>query len=150
MVNWQEERCNSVAWIYGQLAGEGCNSVAWMYDRLTPLTWAEMSLCNWLSLWVHPVYKIQSLLSIVIIFIGNCCHFATVHLHDYIHFTIYHLELHFWCSEAQAISAISPKACTLKLKLLHNTKRQTKWSGHLKMIDPPENLYTWKTFYPRG
>ena len=28
--------CNSVAWIYGQLAGERCNGVAWIYDRLTP------------------------------------------------------------------------------------------------------------------
>ena len=70
----------------------------------------------------------------------NCCHFATDHLHDYIHFTIYHLQLHFWCSEAQAISAISPKTCTLKLQLLHNTKRWTNWSGHVKMIDPPREL----------
>ena len=26
-------------------------------------------------------------------------------------------------------SAISPKTCTLKLQLLHNTERPTKWSG---------------------
>ena len=40
---------------------------------------------------------------------------------------------------------------TLKLQLLHNTKRPTKWSGHVKMIDPPpENFYIRKTFYPRG
>ena len=109
-----------------------------------------LSFCNWPSLWVHPVYKIQSLFSIIIIFIGNCCHFATDHLHDYIHFTIYHLELHFQCSEGQAISVISPKTCTLKLQLLHNTKRPTKWSGHVKMTDPPENFYIQKTFYPRG
>ena len=78
--------------------------------------------------------------SIVVIFIGNCHHFTTDHLHDYIHFTIYCLEPHFQCSEAQAISAISPKTCTLKLQLLHNTKRPTKWSGHAKIIDPPGEL----------
>ena len=73
-----------------------------------------------------------------------CCHIATDHLHDYIHFTIYSLQLHFWCSEAQAIAVISPKTCTLKLQLLHNMKRPTKWSGHVKMIDPPENFYIQK------
>ena len=82
--------------------------------------------------------------------VGNCCHFATDHLHHYIHFTIYHLQLHFQCSEAQTISAISPKTCTLKLQLLHNMKRPTKWSGHVKMIDLPENFYIQKTFYLRG
>ena len=82
--------------------------------------------------------------------VSNCHHIATDHLHDYIHFTIYCLELHFQCSEAQEISAISPKTCTLKLQLFHNTKRPTKWSGHVKMIDPLENFYIWKTFYPIG
>ena len=38
-----------------------------------------------------------------------CCHFATDHIPGYIHFTIYHHQLHLQCSEAQAISAISPK-----------------------------------------
>ena len=38
-----------------------------------------------------------------------CCHFAPDHIPDYIHFTIYHHQLHFQCSEAQASSAISPK-----------------------------------------
>ena len=35
-----------------------------------------------------------------------------------------------------------PKTCTLNLQLLHNTKRPRKWSGHMKMIDPPNrNFY---------
>ena len=38
-----------------------------------------------------------------------CCHFATDHMPDYIHFTIDSHQLHFQCSKAQAISAISPK-----------------------------------------
>ena len=80
--------------------------------------------------------------------VDNCCHFATDHLHDYIHFTIYHLQLHFWCP--LGAQAISLKTCTLKLQLLHNTKRLTKWSAHVKMIDPPENFYIRKTFYQRG
>ena len=88
--------------------------------------------------------------SIIIIFIFNCHHFATDRLHEYIQFTVYHLEVHFQCSDAQAICAISHKTYTLKLQLLHNTKRPTKWSGHVKMIDPLENFYIWKTFYPRG
>ena len=33
-----------------------------------------------------------------------------------------------------------PKTCTLNLQLLHNTKRPTKWSAHMKMIDPPREL----------
>ena len=33
-----------------------------------------------------------------------------------------------------------PKTCTLNLQLLHNTKRPTKWSGHMKMIEPPREL----------
>ena len=33
-----------------------------------------------------------------------------------------------------------PKTWTLNLQLLHNTKRPTKWSGHMKMIDPPREL----------
>ena len=33
-----------------------------------------------------------------------------------------------------------PKTCTLNLQLLHNTKRTTKWSGYMKMIDPPREL----------
>ena len=51
----------------------------------------------------------------------NCPHFATDHLHDYIQFTIYHLEVHFQCCDTQEISVISSKTCTLKLQLLHNT-----------------------------
>ena len=86
--------------------------------------------------------------SIMIIFICICHHVATDHLHDYIHFTIYYLELHFWCSEAHAISAISPKTCTLKLQLLHNTKTPTKWSGHVKMINPPRELLHTKDLLP--
>ena len=34
-----------------------------------------------------------------------------------------------------------PKTCTLNLQLLHNTKRPTKWSGHMKMIDLQEDFY---------
>ena len=30
------ERCNREAWFYGQLAVERCNGVAWIYDGLTP------------------------------------------------------------------------------------------------------------------
>ena len=79
--------------------------------------------------------------------VGNC-HFATGCLHDYSHFTIYHIQLHVWCSEAQAISAISPKTCTLKLQLLHNMKWPTKWSGHVKMIDPPQEILPTKDLLP--
>ena len=32
------------------------------------------------------------------------------------------------------------KTCTLKLQLLHKTKRPTKWSGHVKMNDHPREL----------
>ena len=74
----------------------------------------------------------------------NCHHFATDCLHDYIQFTIYCLEVNFQCCDAQEISAISPKTCTLKLQLLHNTKRPTKWSGHVKMIDPPKRTSTYE------
>ena len=82
--------------------------------------------------------------------LGNCCHFATGCLHDYIHFTIYHLQLHVQCSEAQVISAISPKTCTQKLQLWHNMKRPTKWSGHVKMIDPPGNSTYERPFTQEG
>ena len=77
-----------------------------------------------------------------------CCHFATDHMHDYIHFTIDSHQLHFQCSKAQAIAAISPKTWTQKLQLLHSTKRPTGWSTHVNIIDPP-NCYIQKTFYPR-
>ena len=79
----------------------------------------------------------------------NCCQFVTDHLHDYNQFTIYHLEVHFQCCDAQEISAISPKTCTLKLQLLHNTKRLTKWSGQVKMIDPPRELLHMKDLLPK-
>ena len=82
--------------------------------------------------------------------VGNCCHFATGHLHDYIHFTMYHIQLHVQCSEVQAISAVSPKTCTLKLQLLHNMKRPTKWSGHVKMIDLPGNSTYERPFTREG
>ena len=71
----------------------------------------------------------------------NCHHFATDHLYDYIQFTIYCLQIHFQCCDAQEISPISPKTCILKLQLFHNTKRPTKLSEHVKMIDPPRNFY---------
>ena len=82
----------------------------------------------------------------------NCCHFATDHLHKYVQFTIYHLEVsrvHLQCCEAQPISAVSPKTCTLKLQLLHNTERLTKRSGHGKMIDPPGELLHTKDLLPK-
>ena len=82
--------------------------------------------------------------------VGNYCHFGTDCLHDYIHFTIYCLHLHFQCSEAQAISAISPKTCTLKLQLLHNMKRPTKWSGHVKIIDPQKTSTYKRPFTQEG
>ena len=82
--------------------------------------------------------------------LGNCCHFSTGSLHGYIHFTIYHLQLHVQCSEAQATSAISPKTCTQKLQLWHNTKRPTKWSGHVKMIDPLGNSTYKRPFTQEG
>ena len=37
-----------------------------------------------------------------------------------------------------------PKTCTLNLQLLHNTKRPTKWSGHVKKIDPPKRTSTYE------
>ena len=43
-----------------------------------------------------------------------------------------------------------PKHKLKSSSLLHNTKRPTEWSGHVKMIDPPENCYIQKTFHPRG
>ena len=83
-----------------------------------------------------PIYSYPSINNLVyyytkvlLSFMCNCHHFATDCLHDYIHFTIYHLELHLQYSAAQAISAISPKTCTLKLQLLHQMKRPTKWSS---------------------
>ena len=77
----------------------------------------------------------------------NCHHFTTEHLHEYFQFTIYHIEVsrvHPYCCEAQAISAISPKTCTIKLQLLCNTERPTNWPGHGKMIDPPWRTSTYK------
>ena len=48
MLNWQG-RCNSVAWIYGQLAGGSCNSVAWIYGQL-----AGGSICHSSMLHITP------------------------------------------------------------------------------------------------
>ena len=82
----------------------------------------------------------------------NCHHFATDCLHKYVQFAIYHLEesrVHLQCCEAQPISAISPKTCTLKLQLLCNTERPTKWSGHGKMIDLPGELLHTKDLLPK-
>ena len=45
---------------------------------------------------------------------------------------------------------IASLSLSLRLQLLHNTGRPTKWDGHAKMIDPPQNFYIRKTFYPRG
>ena len=36
-------RCNSVAWIYGQVAGWRCNSAAWIYGKFTPPNQAWIS-----------------------------------------------------------------------------------------------------------
>ena len=155
--------CNGVAWIYDRLTplpidhrsmlhcyAFPCQLTIYPCYTITPPCQLTIHPCNTVTphnflLSLFLVVNLQLTIcmqfkcsfSIIVIFICNCCHVATDHLHEYIHFTIYHLELHFWCSEAQAISAISPKTCTLKLQLLHNTKRPTKWSGHVKMIDPP-------------
>ena len=78
--------------------------------------------------------------------------FATDPLHKYIQFTTYHLEVsrvHLHCCEAQPISAISPKTCTLKPQLLCNTERPTKWSGHGKMINLPGELLHIKDLLPK-
>ena len=108
-----------------------------------------LSLFSIVNLQMTVCMPFKCSFSIIVIFICNCCHIATDYLHDYIHFTIYHLELHLWYSAAQAISAISPKTCTLKLQLLHNMKRPTKWSGHVKMIDPPGELLYMKDLLPK-
>ena len=76
-----------------------------------------------------------------LILVYNCCHFATDCLYEDVQFTIY-------CLEAQPISAISPNACTLKLQLIHNTERPTKWSGHGRMSDPPGELLHTKDLLP--
>ena len=80
----------------------------------------------------------------------NSHHLATEHLHEYSQFTIYCLEVHLQCCEAQPISAISPKICTLKPQLLHNTKRPTKWSGDVKMIAPQRTSTYERPFTQEG
>ena len=50
--------------------------------------------------------------------------------------------------EAQPISAISLKICTPKLQLLHNTEQRSL--GMERWLNPLENFYIWKTFYPGG
>ena len=119
----------------------------YIHATLTPHNFL-LSLFSIVNLQLTICMQFKCSFSIIIIFICNCHHIATDHLRDYIHFVIYHLELHFQCSGAQAISAISPKTCTLKLQLLHNTKRPTKWSGHVKMIDPPRELLHMKDLLP--
>ena len=104
-----------------------------------------VSNCHQLTIFMN-----MSSLQYTILFF-NCHHFATDHLHKYIQFTIYHLEVprvHLHYHRAQPISAISPKTCTLKLQLLCNTERPTKWSGHGKMIDPPGELLHTKDLLP--
>ena len=75
----------------------------------------------------HSLSLSLSVETLILVF--NCCHFATDCLYEHVQFTIY-------CIEAQPISAIFPNTCTLKLQLIHNTERPTKWSGHGKMSDP--------------
>ena len=53
-----------------------------------------------------------------------------------------------YCMEAWPISAICPNTCTLKLQLIHKTERTTKWSGHRRMSDPPEELLHTKDLLP--
>ena len=77
-----------------------------------------------------------------LILVFNCCHFATDCLYEYVQFMIY-------CIEAQLISAVSPNICTLKLQLIHNTERPTKWSGHGKMSDPPGELLHMTDLLPK-
>ena len=124
-----------------------------------------------------PIYSYPSINNLVyyytkvlLSFICNCHHFATDHLHDYIHFTIYHLVFHclqlslvfksmysvcdrpslvfiHFCDDL-SISTISLKICTPKLQLLHNTE-WTKKSGHGKIIDHPGELLHMKDLSPR-
>ena len=80
-------------------------------------------LCHLYPFWLSIVITLQLTIftqlkcSFSIIVIFNCCHFATDHLHEYVQSTRYHLKLSripLQCCEAQPISAVSPKICTIK------------------------------------
>ena len=43
-----------------------------------------------------------------------------------------------------------PKTYTLNLQLLHNTKDQQTGLDMWRWLNPQENFYIQKTFYPRG
>ena len=62
-----------------------------------------------LTLSHHDIYHHHNISNIWSKTATICCHFATDHIPDYIHFIIDSDQLHFQCSKAQAISAISPK-----------------------------------------
>ena len=116
-------------------------------------------LCHLYSFWFSIVVTLQLTIftqlkhSFAIIVIFNCHHFATDHLHKYVQFTRYHLQvsrIYLQCCEAQPICAVSPKICTIKTQQLHNTERPTKWSGHGKMIYPPGEFLHMKDLLPDG
>ena len=104
----------------------------WQFYTATDILWSRMAISH---CYRHLVVR-NGNFTLLLTSSWQLLFFATDHLHDKIHFMIYQPQLHFWCSEAQAISTISPKTCTLKLQLLQNTKRPTMWSGHVKIIDP--------------
>ena len=54
---------------------------------------------------------------------------------------IFRVNLGMWPLKSIALEKW-PKTCTLNLQVLHNTKRPRKWSGHMKMIDPPTETST--------
>ena len=87
------------------------------------LIFLSLSLYNWPSSWVCAAYNILSVV-------------------------VKNMSAVLWNSAN--FCSISPKICTPKLQLLHNTKGPTKWSGHANMIDPRKNFYIRKTFYPGG
>ena len=70
--------------------------------------------------------------------LGNCCHFATA-VFMTTSTSQYTICSYMFSALKLRQFLISPKTCTRKLQLWHNMKRPTKWSGHVKMIDPPGN-----------
>ena len=58
-----------------------------------------------------------------------------------LHTTTLYVYIYIYIEEGDEPPSQSITEATLKLQLLHNMKRPTKWSGHVKMIDSPENFY---------
>ena len=97
----------------------------------------ELSLlCNWPSLCIHPVYNIASFFQLSLL-----CNWLSSWLCP-----VYNIP--FWGTFSVLWSSANfcniSQTYTLKLQLLHNTKRPTKWSGYVKMIDPPWRTSTYK------